>query len=296
MALSEVEDVDVVADGGAVVRGVVVAEDEQLLALAGGDLRQQREQVVGHARGVFAHDAARVRPGRVEVSEQAGVPLLGRTAVAGLLGFGALGGNVVGDHELGGELGVSVGVSGSQGAFFRDGDHAGDAGGVAVDGGGGGVDDVGDIVAGGGAQEVEGAVDIDAVVVQGDLAGFPYGLEGGEVDDAVDVGVFLEDFVQGFIFGDVEAVVVRSFTADEFNAVEDFWRGIVEVVDYDDSVVGLEEGEGGEGANVARATGGEVSGSTWRDIEVQESKYPVMRQEPADMVSNVLYVAVDGCR
>jgi len=42
------------------------------------------------------------------------------------------------------------------------------------------------------------------------------------VDDAVDVWVFLKDMVECFLFGDVQAVVVGSFAADELDAVEDF--------------------------------------------------------------------------
>lgn len=43
VALGQVEDVDVIADGGAVVGGVVVAKDEEFLALPGCDLRKERE-------------------------------------------------------------------------------------------------------------------------------------------------------------------------------------------------------------------------------------------------------------
>jgi hypothetical protein len=273
VALGEVEDVDIIADGGAVVGGVVVAEDEEFLALARGDLRQQWEEVVGDSRRVFAHDSARVRPCGVEVSKQTGVPLLNAFSVAVLLCLRTLGRDVVGDHELGGEFGVSVWVCRAQRALFRDGDHAGDTGCVAVDGGRGGVDDVGDVVASGGAQEGESAIDIDAVVIQGDFPGFSHGLEGSEVDDTVNVGVFLEDIVQGFFIGDVEVVVMRPFPADEFNAVEDFGRRVVQVVDYDDRVVGFEEGEGGEGANIARATREEFSKKDktkrWRRVSTQ---------------------------
>lgn len=151
---------------------------------------------------------------RVEVSQQAGIPFLDSLGVTLFLCFGALRADVVGDHEFRGEFRVSVRVGWAEWAFFGDGDHAGDTGGIAVDRGRGGVDNVGDIVAGSGAQEGEGAVDIDTVVVQGDLSGFSHGFEGSEVDDTVNVGVFLEDFVQGFFVGDVDLVVLRSSSTD----------------------------------------------------------------------------------
>lgn len=46
MALGQVQDVDVVADGGTVVGGVVVAEDEEGIAFPSRDLREEGEQVV----------------------------------------------------------------------------------------------------------------------------------------------------------------------------------------------------------------------------------------------------------
>lgn len=158
--------------------GHTVTEDHQLLALAGGDLREQGEQVVGDTLGVLAHDTAGVGTSGVEVAEQGTVPLLGLGLVAGLDGIVALSVDHVGDGGLNGELGVSVRVGGAQRAVLRDGDHIGEAGGVTVDGGGGGEDDVGDVVLHHGAEEVDGAVDVDQVVVQGLLTGLTDGLGG----------------------------------------------------------------------------------------------------------------------
>lgn len=154
-----------------------VTEHEQLLALASGDLSQQRQQVVRDTLGVLAHDAAGVGTGGVEVAEQGTVPLLGLGGVAGLGGVVALSVDDVGDGGLDGELGVTVGVGGAQGAVLGDGDHVGEAGGIAVNGGGAGEDDVVDVVADHGAEEVDGAVDVDLVVVEGLLTGLTNGLE-----------------------------------------------------------------------------------------------------------------------
>jgi len=194
VAAREVEDVDVIADRGAVFGGIVcsefcehafaigrpcmgdcgptVAKHEQLISFANRDLREQREQVVGHALRVFAHDAAGVRAGGVEVAQQGGVPVV--AGFACFLGVVALGFDVVADEIFDGGFGPAVGVGGADGAGFGNGDHVWKAGGVAVDGGGGGEDDVGDVVFGHGGEKVDGAVDIGAVVFQGDFTGFSY--------------------------------------------------------------------------------------------------------------------------
>jgi hypothetical protein len=82
----------------------------------------------------------------VEVAEQSTVPLLSLSFVTGLGGVVALGINDVGDGGLDGELGVTVRVGGAERAVLGDGDHVGEAGGVTVDGGGAGEDDVCDVV------------------------------------------------------------------------------------------------------------------------------------------------------
>lgn len=115
--------------------------------------------------------------GGVEVAEQGTVPLLGLGLVAGLDSVVALSVDDVGDGGLDGELGVAVGVGGTQRALLGDGDHVGEASGITVDGGGAGEDDVGDIVADHGAQEADGAVDVDVVVVQRLLTGLTDGLD-----------------------------------------------------------------------------------------------------------------------
>jgi hypothetical protein len=63
-----------------------------------------------------------------------------------------------------------------------------------------------------------------------------------------------KDLVKGGFISDINIVEVGLLSADQFYAVEDFLRGIVEVVHYDDFVAGLEKREGGERADVARTT------------------------------------------
>jgi hypothetical protein len=144
---------------------LTVTEDEELLTLASGDLGEQRKQVVGHALRVLTHDTAWVSTGGVEVTQESGVPLAGLGLVSGLDGVVALGVDDVGDGGLDSELGISVGVGRAQRAVLGDGDHVGEAGGISVDGGGAGEDNVVNVVADHRAEEIDGAVDVDIVVV-----------------------------------------------------------------------------------------------------------------------------------
>lgn len=79
-------------------------------------------------------------------------------------------------------------------------------------------------------------------------------LEGGKVDDGVDGGVLLEDLVEGLLVGNVDLVEVGTAAAEQLDAVEGDLGRVVEVVDNDDIVTVLKEGEGGEGADVAGTT------------------------------------------
>jgi hypothetical protein len=63
-----------------------------------------------------------------------------------------------------------------------------------------------------------------------------------------------KDLVESGFISDINIVEVGLLSADQFYAIEDFLRGIVEVVYYDDFVASLEKCEGGERADVARTT------------------------------------------
>ena len=117
-----------------------------------------------------------MRAAGVEVAEEGAVPLLGFLGLAGFVRRRTLRGDVIGDGGLGSNLGVAVGVRGTQGAFLRDGDHVGEARGVAVDRSRGREDNVVDIVVSHGAQQADRAVDIDFPVVERDFSRFANGL------------------------------------------------------------------------------------------------------------------------
>ena len=74
------------------------------------------------------------------------------------------------------------------------------------------------------------------------------------MNNAVNVGVGLEHLVEAVLLGDIELDELGLLAADQLNALKSLGRRVVEVVSNDDLVASLEEGEGGERANVARAT------------------------------------------
>ena len=76
------------------------------------------------------------------------------------------------------------------------------------------------------------------------------------MDDTVNVGVFLENLVKSAIIGDIELIEIRPLAANQFNPVDDFFRGIVKTVGDDDFVTSFQECQGGEGSNVPSASAG----------------------------------------
>jgi hypothetical protein len=76
------------------------------------------------------------------------------------------------------------------------------------------------------------------------------------VNNAVNVGVSLEHLVEILLVGDIELNELGLLAGDQFNAVQSLGGGVVQVVSNDDLVASLQQSEGGERANVARATAG----------------------------------------
>src|SRR5262249_56494884 len=66
----QVDDVDVVADPGAVPGGIVASEYPHPVANAHGDLSDIRHEVVGNALRVLPYQPARVGSDRIEVAQQ----------------------------------------------------------------------------------------------------------------------------------------------------------------------------------------------------------------------------------
>jgi len=70
------------------------------------------------------------------------------------------------------------------------------------------------------------------------------------MDDTVDIGILSKDFVQCLFVCDIDMVEVWSLPAEQLDAVEGDFGGIVETVDDHDLVAMLEESERGEGSDV----------------------------------------------
>lgn len=82
------------------------------------------------------------------------------------------------------------------------------------------------------------------------------------MDHAVNVGVSFKHLVEVGLLGDIELNELSLLAADGLNAVQRLGGGVVQVVSNDDLVASLQQSEGGEGANVARATAGRLVGFT----------------------------------
>ena len=103
-------------------------------------------------------------------------------------------------------------------------------------------------------QQTQCPVHVDPIVIQRDLATFAYSLQCREMYYIVDIWMSSEYLVKFLLIGDVAVVVFGTLAANELNAVENFFGGIVEVVGDDDFVVCFKKGERCERANIARAT------------------------------------------
>ena len=239
VSLGQVVDVDVVADAGSVRSVVIVAEDGQLLAYAGRCLGQVWHEVLRHSVGEFADAGRRVCADGVEVAQQDAAD-------------GSAGGDDVLDYLLGDLLGGAIGGGG---AFYGRGLVDGVAVGLAVDGAGGGKDDSLDSVEGHEIEEVEQSVEVVAVVEDGLVDALADGLGGGEVDDALDIGVLVEEALELAQVGDVAVEEGRALADDAGDAVEDVEAGVGEVVDDDDVEAVAHELDHGVGADIAGASG-----------------------------------------
>jgi hypothetical protein len=85
-------------------------------------------------------------------------------------------------------------------------------------------------------------------------------LESSEVDDAVNVWVRRKNLVERSGIGDVDLGELRSLAGDQFNAINDLWGRVVQVVRDDNFVARFQQRKGRERANIARSSVGAISG------------------------------------
>lgn len=112
-------------------------------------------------------------------------------------------------------------------------------------------------------------------------------LKGSEMDNAVNVGVGLEDLIESRLVGDIQLGKLGFLAANQLNALQRLGGGVGQVVRDNDLVASLEEREGGERANVARSTNGECGVSVGAIEGCIDNSYPVTRTEPADMIASI---------
>lgn len=74
------------------------------------------------------------------------------------------------------------------------------------------------------------------------------------MNNAVNVGVSLKDLVEAILMGDIDLDELGLLAANSLNTVEGLGGGVVQVISDNDLVASLEEGKGGEGANVTGTT------------------------------------------
>jgi hypothetical protein len=81
----------------------------------------------------------------------------------------------------------------------------------------------------------------------------PY-LQGGKVDDTVNIGMRLKDLLECWLIGDIDLVEDRPLAAQQLDAVQADLGRIVQAVDNNHIVAVLKKCEGREGSDIASAT------------------------------------------
>lgn len=79
-------------------------------------------------------------------------------------------------------------------------------------------------------------------------------LQSRKMYHTVDIRMCLEDLVKVLLFPDIDLEELRLLARDELDAFDGLFGRVLEVVANHDLVIGLEQGKGGEGANVAGPT------------------------------------------
>ena len=235
--LRQIHHVDVVPHAGAVGGGIIVAEDDQLLANAAGGLGDEGHQVVGDAVGRFADAARGVGPHGVEVPKEHRGP-------------GGVGLHIVPDDLLAHELGPAIGVGAAHAAGLVEG-H-----GVlrAVNRGGGGEDDPLHTVFAHDLQKRHGGQQVVLIVRQGLLHALPHGLEAREVDGAADV-VLPEHLVQGRLVPHVDVVEGHLLPGELLHPSQGLGGAVAEVVHGHHIIAQLQQSQTRMGPDVPGAAG-----------------------------------------
>lgn len=107
------------------------------------------------------------------------------------------------------------------------------------------------------------------------------------MDNAVDLWIFLEDLVEGFLICDIQLLKFWSLPRYQFNAINDFRRRVVQIVSNNHFVVGFKQRKGCKRPNVAGTT---VRSDIISDLNAMEivdhvaNAYPVIKQVPTTIL------------
>ena len=213
MGAGEVNDMDIVAHSCAIGGVVVISKNSQFFTLAYGNLGDVGHQVIGDTVGILTYQAALVCADGVEVAEEYDVPLLVGTLEVHQDFF---------QHALG--LSVGVGAM-ALGALLGDGDD----GRIAIDGGGGGEDDVFASVLTELVEQDEGAVHVVLVIFQGFGNTLTDGFQTSKVDAGIEL-VLVHDGRQCRTVADIDFVEGDFFTDDGGYTYQGFFLAVHEVV------------------------------------------------------------------
>ena len=237
MALGQINDVDVIAYAGSIRGIVVVTEDGQLFASADGDLRDVRHQVVRNAVRVFTDQAGFVRADGVKVAEQHN----GKRRICLAGGFQ----NFL-DHEL--RPAVGIGAAAGLRCFVQRSRL------VAVDRSGGREDKLMAVMLAHDLENSQRGVQVVAVVEQRLFDGLADGLEPGKVDDTGDV-IAGKKLVHRSTVAAVCLDKGRTLAGDLLDAVNDLRRAVVQIIDDDNILSCVQQGNGGVAADEPGAAG-----------------------------------------
>ena len=202
MCLSEVNDVDIVADACAVVSGIVVSENMKFFELTDSCLAYVRKEVVRDTLGVLTDKSRLVCSDGVEITEDRNALKL--TCVADVL-----------EHSFDNKLGLAIGVCSGKREIFADRNGLG----RAVHGCGGRENDRANAVLDHSAEKVEGCVKIVAIIAKGLSAGLADSLKSRKVDDRVNL-VFCKYFASCLEIKKVAGIELGTFARDLFNSVK----------------------------------------------------------------------------
>jgi hypothetical protein len=233
VGIGDVEDVDVVADAGAVGRGIVGTENFEVWDKTKGGVENFGNEVGFNAMSFAAFGGG---ASSVEIAES-GIVQAGVSAI-------------VGENFFEAEFGFAVGIDGIFGMVFGSGDGVR----LAVSGGGGREDEFSHAVASYCVEEIDAGGDVGGVEGAGFADGFGDESFAGEVHDGVDL-VFGEDFF--YLRADTEIGLAENRFGRDGGGV-----AFLKIIEGDDLVAAGEEDLRADAADVACCSGNEnVQGS-----------------------------------